>query len=313
MPRVSLPSSSSSSSLTMTATVVPPDSGDTFLSHLVALLSIYELGPSPAPIPQYNAKTDWQMDSILRSLTLMAQRMYAAEHKVAAINESHRWQADQNGERATSDIIRRTSSSGSSMYETVLSSSFHASDSPDTSTTDFDFVDSNDGITPAAERVPMSISLDGLPPSIDAKIFSKNNKKRSIATSAPPSSHLDHSHCPTCGKVVADTITMSKITASLGSSQAGSPLVVPPGPLATAAFESGMSAIEELRLLKAQVQDVARVCNAVARGDLSQKITVPVQGVVMVQLKDVINTMVRSSTFFSFIIHCNMFHPPPGR
>jgi osomolarity two-component system, sensor histidine kinase NIK1 len=37
----------------------------------------------------------------------------------------------------------------------------------------------------------------------------------------------------------------------------------------------------------------------VARGDLSQKITVPVQGVVMVQLKDVINTMVRS--FFSFL------------
>ncbi|KAH9058068.1 hypothetical protein EDB87DRAFT_1564499 [Lactarius vividus] len=53
-----------------------------------------------------------------------------------------------------------------------------------------------------------------------------------------------------------------------------------------------MSAVEELRLLKAQVQDVARVCNAVARGDLSQKITVPVQGVVMVQLKDVINGMV---------------------
>ncbi|KAF9448757.1 hypothetical protein P691DRAFT_668846 [Macrolepiota fuliginosa MF-IS2] len=64
------------------------------------------------------------------------------------------------------------------------------------------------------------------------------------------------------------------------------------GPLAHAAFESGLSAVEELKLLKAQVQDVARVCNAVARGDLSQKITVPVQGVVMVQLKDVINTMV---------------------
>jgi osomolarity two-component system sensor histidine kinase NIK1 len=53
-----------------------------------------------------------------------------------------------------------------------------------------------------------------------------------------------------------------------------------------------MSAVEELRLLKTQVQDVARVCNAVARGDLSQKITVHVQGVVMVQLKDVINGMV---------------------
>ncbi|KAF8810614.1 hypothetical protein BYT27DRAFT_7253607 [Phlegmacium glaucopus] len=43
--------------------------------------------------------------------------------------------------------------------------------------------------------------------------------------------------------------------------------------------------------LNAQVQDVARVRNAVARGVLIQKITVPVEGVVMVQLKDVINTM----------------------
>ncbi|KII84955.1 hypothetical protein PLICRDRAFT_116963 [Plicaturopsis crispa FD-325 SS-3] len=82
------------------------------------------------------------------------------------------------------------------------------------------------------------------------------------------------------------------MSATYNGSPSGSPLVVPPGPLAAAAFESGLSAVEELRLLKAQVQDVARVCNAVARGDLSQKITVPVQGVVMVQLKDVINTMV---------------------
>lgn len=69
-------------------------------------------------------------------------------------------------------------------------------------------------------------------------------------------------------------------------------MIIPPGPLAAAAFESGMSAVDELRLLKSQVQDVSRVCNAVARGDLSQKITVTVQGIVMVQLKDVINTMV---------------------
>ena len=85
-----------------------------------------------------------------------------------------------------------------------------------------------------------------------------------------------------------------------GGSPEGSPLVVPPGPLATAAFESGLSAVEELRLLKTQVQDVSRVCQAVARGDLSQKITVPVQGVVMVQLKDVINTMVGFLFSFSF-------------
>ena len=50
--------------------------------------------------------------------------------------------------------------------------------------------------------------------------------------------------------------------------------------------------LEELRLLKSQLGDIARVCNAVARGDLSHKITMPVQGIIMVQLKDVVNTMV---------------------
>jgi len=56
--------------------------------------------------------------------------------------------------------------------------------------------------------------------------------------------------------------------------------------------ESGLSAEEELRLLKAQVQDIARVCKAVALGDLTQHITVPVQGHVMVELKEIINQMV---------------------
>ncbi|KAF9056922.1 hypothetical protein BDP27DRAFT_1454263 [Rhodocollybia butyracea] len=79
-----------------------------------------------------------------------------------------------------------------------------------------------------------------------------------------------------------------------------SPLVVASGgPLATAALESGLSAVEELRLLKQQVQDVARVCKAVADGDLSQKITVPVQGMVMVTLKEVINTMVDKLGLFA--------------
>lgn len=62
--------------------------------------------------------------------------------------------------------------------------------------------------------------------------------------------------------------------------------------------ENPIDPSEELRLLKAQVQDVARVCKAVANGDLSQKIVVPVQGHVMVELKDIINSMVdRLRTF----------------
>jgi hypothetical protein len=46
-----------------------------------------------------------------------------------------------------------------------------------------------------------------------------------------------------------------------------------------------MSAETELDLLKAQVQDIARVCKAVALGDLTQKIIVPVKGQEMIELK----------------------------
>jgi signal transduction histidine kinase/HAMP domain-containing protein/ActR/RegA family two-component response regulator len=50
--------------------------------------------------------------------------------------------------------------------------------------------------------------------------------------------------------------------------------------------------------LTGQVRDVARVATAVARGDLSQKITVDVQGE-MVQLKETINTMVDELSAFA--------------
>jgi osomolarity two-component system sensor histidine kinase NIK1 len=72
-------------------------------------------------------------------------------------------------------------------------------------------------------------------------------------------------------------------------------------PLVTAARVGGQEAVNELTLLRKQVMDVARVCRAVARGDLSQKITVEVEveSEVMFELKEVINTMVDSLGRFS--------------
>lgn len=70
------------------------------------------------------------------------------------------------------------------------------------------------------------------------------------------------------------------------------PPIAPPGPPVAAAFENGLSAVKELRLLKAHVQDAARVCNTVAQDDLSRKIIVPVQRVVVVRLGGVTGTMV---------------------
>ena len=136
----------------------------------------------------------------------------------------------------------------------------------------------------------MTISLDGVVNPLE-KTQVYHHTMGNGPASAPPSTNADHVACPSCGNIIADSSMMAKI-ASLSGPPVSSPMVIPPGPLAAAAFESGMSAVEELKLLKAQVQDVAKVCNAVARGDLSQKITVPVQGPVMVQLKEVINQMV---------------------
>lgn len=58
----------------------PSASTDPFKSHLVALLSVYELGPQPgAPIPKYDGPADWQTETILRSLATIARRMWTAE------------------------------------------------------------------------------------------------------------------------------------------------------------------------------------------------------------------------------------------
>ncbi|KAJ3502690.1 hypothetical protein NLJ89_g8773 [Agrocybe chaxingu] len=239
---------------------------DPFKSHLVALLSVYELGPFPGtPIPRYEGPSDWQTETILRSLAAVARRMQIAEDTVAAFKEAE----EQREEEEMSE-----SSAHSSAYATPEEK-------------------------PVGNQRAngMSISLDGIQSSIDpSRVFSRAYGKAARAqanlngyNSAPPTSHAQ---CPTCGKAISDPLLYNTAPSSEDTPLGSSPLVIPMGPLAHAAFESGMSAVEELRLLKAQVQDVARVCNAVARGDLSQKITVPVQGVVMVQLKDVINTMV---------------------
>ncbi|TFK61095.1 hypothetical protein BDN72DRAFT_747236, partial [Pluteus cervinus] len=67
------------------ATISPHS--DPFRSHLITLLSAYELGPGPhsQPVPRYEGPADWQTDHILRSLTAIASRMLNAEHSLATI------------------------------------------------------------------------------------------------------------------------------------------------------------------------------------------------------------------------------------
>jgi osomolarity two-component system sensor histidine kinase NIK1 len=198
----------------VTANMVPEaidSSSDPFLAHLVLVLSIYDLGPSPSPIPSYDGPSTWQTDNILRSLQTMARRMYTAEDTIASIKASGNW---ENAPGAKKD--------------------HGVGDIPQSSNPS-----SSDGTTASSFPSTTTHSSSGIPHS----------------SSSPPS--FPHN--------------VTSLAADI---------------------ERNVSAVEELRLLKAQISDVARVCNAVARGDLSQKITVPVQGVVMVQLKDVINGMV---------------------
>ena len=61
---------------------------DSFKAHLVALLSIYELGPFPGtPIPRYEGPTDWQTESILKSFGAVAHRMCIAEETVSDLRK----------------------------------------------------------------------------------------------------------------------------------------------------------------------------------------------------------------------------------
>lgn len=286
---------------------------DAFLSHLIVLLSTYELCPSSTPPPRYDGPGDWQTDSILRSLGAVARRMYTAEEALSSIRASENWQAngpETKKRRSTTALngvkpLNGTQSSKLACTDTPMPAPSSTSglmdidvDSLAESTAGQGHAQPSSNRTGNARSQAMSLSLDNIPTTFDPFKLQRSTSNGS-SCSAPTTSYMDHMVCPTCGKPITDTMTMSRVNSTFNGSPNGSPLVVPPGPLAAAAFESGMSAVEELRLLKAQVQDVARVCNAVARGDLSQKITVPVQGVVMVQLKDVINSMVDKLGLFA--------------
>ena len=96
-------------------------------------------------------------------------------------------------------------------------------------------------------------------------------------------------------------ITATLTTPSYPSHRASSPDNSPRSAVTDIAEDDiGLpSAEKELRQLKAQIKDFARVCKAVARGDLSQKVEVKVQGADLIELKEDINGMVEKLTTFA--------------
>ncbi|KAH7905547.1 hypothetical protein BJ138DRAFT_751504 [Hygrophoropsis aurantiaca] len=88
---VSLPSTLVNPATMTAITSVGRGSSDPFLSHLIALLSTYELCPMSTPPPRYDGPTDWQTDTIIRSLGAVARRMYTAEETLTSIRASECW------------------------------------------------------------------------------------------------------------------------------------------------------------------------------------------------------------------------------
>ena len=317
----------------MTAIAQHPELQYSLIIDYIDLVSShYEAGPLQSTLPSYNGTPDERIERILKALAKLARRAYTAEDMLAQVRAAENIGPETKKRRSldvpeTLQSIESSMSSyngftnnkpGPSVFFTELyQPTFPTNGIRDTasSVSDSDtemIVDRTPTYTPTASDTtingkefkrsgsPMSISLDGLSSLDSYRFYARpySSSTGNLSWSAPSSSHADSVPCPTCGKPLGETTIFTRLHTYTGTGDDSSPLVVPPGPLAAAAFESGLSAVEELRLLKAQVQDVARVCNAVARGDLSQKITVPVQGVVMVQLKDVINTMVCGTPIF---------------
>lgn len=114
----------------------------------------------------------------------------------------------------------------------------------------------------AAESSSSAPSSSKLAPSAGAGARSVDWKAPITPDFTPPvSSKPANSNffCPTCGRAPTD----APMARSASGFPSAATVVIPPGPLTAAAFESDaseMSAAEELYLLKAQVQDVARVC-----------------------------------------------------
>jgi len=129
--------------------------------------------------------------------------------------------------------------------------------------------------------------------------------KPTVTTTTGPGGSFQVS-CPTCGRCwiyppsSTSATTGTNTTGEKGAAESDPTLMgIPPGPAIPAISDSGQSVEEENIWLRALVVDAARVCGAVSKGDLNQKITAPAKGSAMINLKEIINVMVDKLGQFS--------------
>ncbi|KAH9928109.1 uncharacterized protein B0H18DRAFT_1001439 [Fomitopsis serialis] len=278
--------------------------GHPFYQYLVAPLPAYELGLSFVPVPRSESSSDWETDSVLRSFTAIARRMYTAEETIAAIKASRSSSPESKKCCNVGDNppISSTSSSSSrsdgaeangSIGQTATSTPPFIG-TPSSSVENSPSTMDNNGHHHHPHRVDKDVEMFNADANAEAESETtpqmqqprgRNGLRREVGNprvkriapqSAPPASTAESAHSPHCGKNLYTNVDVNV-------PQLSSSLVVPIGPLAAAA-ENGMSAVEEA----AQGSGPGRRASLQrCPSGLSQKITVPVQGVDMVQLKEV--------------------------
>ncbi|KAF7305398.1 hypothetical protein HMN09_00792200 [Mycena chlorophos] len=277
----------------------PPPPDDPFQDHLLRVLSLYDTpAAASVPIPRYQGPHDWRTDAILAKVeALLGARKPPAKQPPPAVNGA------KNG-------IRRSATpslgSLSPPDESTLNRAAPRPGSPDSESSYITALDElephsngksdSSGSSDTENPHPRRVSVEGFTSYHDFVAAFKAIPRMPYDPdfgSTPPFAALPT--CPQCGH-------RPRNPAAFFAAYDESPGVVPVnGALASAVTQGGMDALEELKYLKDQVRDVARVCKAVAMGDLNQKITVPVQGELMVQLKQarVINSMVDNLSVFA--------------
>ncbi|KAJ7440356.1 hypothetical protein B0H11DRAFT_2293007 [Mycena galericulata] len=312
--------------------------GDPFRDHLLAVLSLHDAPKAAAaPPPRYHGPRDWQTDAILRKVegllraAASASNANANTHAIASgpptpLPTPPAPTTTTTTTSAPTTITRNGTITGRRPPTPTLAGLPAPAPMPmpmplprttataSNSNSNPEFANNR----PATPGTPGSSSsyASALEEQFYAASHASNGNGRpyddfGFSSSSSPSSADESddttsagSHyttplatCPACGHR-AYHVNGDAAGGYVGYAE--SPGVVPTGgALASAASQGGMDALEELRLLKDQVRDVSRVCNAVATGDLTQKITVRVQGDLMVQLKKVINTMVDNLGHFA--------------
>lgn len=237
-----------------------------FLQHLIAVLSIYELAPpfSPTPIPRWDGPHTWQTDAILRSLGSLAKM--AGRVPPGSSNANGNANGNGHGSDGKDDDARDKDNDGK--WNNAAPAIAVDSDDDDEDDTSHNGAD-HEITTPRTSARSSSRHGSG-----------DSGGKESLHMPLPPRGGPAASYssgcCPQCGfhfsPSASSTVYHSSSssptsddpayassfngTPGLGAGRDGddgnpasSPLgVVPPGgPLAMAAIESGLSAVEELR------------------------------------------------------------------